>query len=358
MTLDDLLILLDRSPVVADIHPVSLCYLPDDVNVFDSINDVIEQIDLPQTMPPRRIIITGRQMDSRFPRVNVQHDPFTPAINDILCEHFEQIETRTLRQSQIGDEIVKVARDLDLIILFLVDGLSYENVQGWAGDLTPCLVDVPSVTRLAFPNLVGRPTIAQRLFDVGYSSAIGFSYWTRENNKLTDELFHTIPSVHKFGKFSTILTTLQKDLPRKKTFVQIIRTGLDGYAHHQKRRPPINAIISEVEAEWAQLIQYCKQSGRRAGVFLSADHGILWRDQFEPQIVGTAPATQSARYATWREAGFHSGGEHVFHVNNELYHCLTTPNLRRSLRIDEQGVHGGISYQESIIPFLQLKVSP
>lgn len=356
MTLEELIRLLDRSPVIADLPPVSVCYLPDDVIVTESLISVIEQVDCQETMLPSRILISSQCVDPRFPKATVVHDPVTPALNAILCRRFSQVADRMLCQSQIGDEIVKSAPELDLIILLLIDGLSYENVREWKGDLKPCLVDVPTVTHLAFPNLVGTPTIAQRLFDFGYDSAIGFSYWTRKDNSLTDQLFRTIPVVHKAGDFVSILNELHQGLPDSKTFVQIVRSGLDGYAHHQKRKPPVSAIVSEIKREWEQMLQFCQQSGRRAGLFLSSDHGILWRDQFEPQIVGSGAATQNARYSIWRNAAQHSGDEHVFVVNGEHYHCLSIPNLRRGLRIDEQGVHGGISYQESITPFLHAKV--
>jgi len=40
----------------------------------------------------------------------------------------------------------------------------------------------------------------------------------------------------------------------------------------------------------------------------------------------------------------------------ELF-CLNYPKLRRELRIDDQGVHGGISFQESIVPFVTVEVN-
>ena len=45
-----------------------------------------------------------------------------------------------------------------------------------------------------------------------------------------------------------------------------------------------------------------------------------------------------------------------FVVGHEEYYCLNYPKVRRPLRIDEQGVHGGVSFQESVVPFIAVRV--
>jgi len=371
MSLDDLLTLLDCTPVIADIHPISVCYLPEDVTVLDSAAEAAWQLDAPGPTLPVRLLITASdtQYDGRFPHVRCYHDPFTPALNAVLFDRYDEIASRMLCQSQVAERIVAEAIRRDFIILFLVDGLSYQDVRNWADStdrtlsVEPCLVDVPTLTRVAFRNLIGTPSVAMRLFGIGYHHRLGFTYWTREDNQLTDRLFHTIAEVKKIGRFSQILATLRSHLSsagQRKSYVQIVRTGLDGYAHAQKRRPPVAAIVEEVRQEFKQLAalcgELCSELGLRARLYLTADHGILWRDEFEPEVIGDAPGKSSPRWCGWRDLYHQRDKGRRFLIDGEEYHCLGFPKLRRPLRIDEQGVHGGISFQESIVPFITMRI--
>lgn len=371
MTLDDLIGLLEHTPVIADIHPVSIYYLPREVTVLDSMAEAAWLLDDPEPMLPRQMLVTAfeAQYDGRLPHIRCDHDPFTPALNTILFEHFGDIGTRMLLQSQVADRIVADAIEYDLVVLFLVDGLSYQDVRWWTSsfdhtfEIEPCLVNTPTLTHLAFPNLIGVPSLAARMFDAGYHNRLGFTYWVREDNKLTDRMFQAIPEVRKCGHFPQILTRLRDyldGLDRAKTYIQIVRTGLDGYAHGQKRKPPVVAIVEEVRQEFKELgalcVQLCSQMGLRACLYLAADHGILWRDEFEPEIVGNAPANSSARWCGWRDLYHQSDEGRRIVVEGIEYYCLGFPNLRRQLHIDEQGLHGGISFQESVVPLITARI--
>lgn len=367
MTLDDLLDLLEHTPVIADIHPISLCYLPKDVAVLDSVAEAVRLFDDPALMLPGRLLITASdpQYGSRFPHLCCDHDPFTPSLNSVLFDHYDRVASRMLCQSQVVERIVAEAGRHDLIILFLVDGLSYQDVRGWVGStgqtlsVEPCLVDVPTLTQVAFPNLIGSPALAMRLFDIGYHHRLGFTYWSREDNQLTDRLFHTIAEVRKVGHFPQILAILRSYLSgvaQCKSYAQIVRTGLDSYAHAQKRKPPIAAIVEEVHQEFEQLAMLCRELGLRAHLYLTSDHGILWHDELEPEVVGDAPGKSNPRWCTWRDLYRQRDKGRRFLADGDEYYCLGFPKIRRPLRIDEQGVHGGISFQESIVPFMTMRI--
>jgi hypothetical protein len=217
---------------------------------------------------------------------------------------------------------------------------------------------------VAFPNALGAPTLAERLFDLGFHHRLGFTYWTREDNKLTNQLFQAVPEVHKISHFPHIIATLRQQLGNKgqatKSYIQIVRTGLDGYAHSQRRRPPISAIVDDIRQEFLSLVDLCSELhhkyGWRTNLYLTADHGILWHDEFKPVVIGTAPAKSSSRWCSWQELYHQEESGRRFLVNNTEYYCLGYPKLRRPPRIDEQGVHGGISFQESIVPFIAVRI--
>ena len=366
VSLKELLALLDRTPVVTDIHPVSCCYLPPDVAVYGTSAELAWLLDCPtNTLPERTLILKGDPYYARrFPRVRVAHDPFTPALNDVIFEQFDRISESMLTQSHLAKTITEQPDTPDVIALMLIDGLSYVDVCRWLDThpnefmkLEPCLVDVPSLTRVAFPNLIGVPPVGARLFDTGYHYRQGFTYWTREGNPLTDLLFRTIPDVNAVGDFSTILATLRMEIRlQQKTYVQIVRTGLDGYAHHQKRNPPVAAIVETILNEMLALADLFRELGQTARIHLTADHGILWRAEFQPQVVGRAPAGASPRSCEWRDLYQQDETGRRFTVAGRELYSLGYPQLRRPLRIDEQGVHGGISFQESIVPFLTMRI--
>jgi hypothetical protein len=126
--------------------------------------------------------------------------------------------------------------------------------------------------------------------------------------------------------------------------------------HHQKRRPPVKAIVEQIYEEFEQLAKLCERLQLQALLYLTADHGILWRDEFDAEIIGSAPARASARWCLWKDLYQQQENGKRFTVNQKEYYCLGFPKLRRSLRIDEQGVHGGISFQESIVPFITARI--
>lgn len=363
MLLEELLDLLDQTPAIVDIHPVSLCYLPQNVRVLNSVAEAAWLLDDPKPVLPERLLILApdNQYNGRFPYVRCEHDPFTPALNTILFDRYGAVSSRMLCQSQIAEYILAEANQQEVIIFFLIDGLSYQDVRFW-GDLNdhvlsvqPCLVDVPTLTHVAFPNLIGAPSLAVKLFNLGYHHRLGFTYWTREDNPLTDRLFQSISEVKKIGYFPLIVETLRqyiRSAQGNKIYIQLVRTGLDGYAHAQKRQPPVTAIVAEIFEEFRQLVMLCEEFGERATVYLTADHGILWSNEFTPKIVGNAPVNSSARWCNWRDLYHQSEPGRRFLVNGDEYYCLGFPKIRRSLHIDEQGVHGGISFQEAIVPFV------
>lgn len=368
VSLEALLDLLDDTPVIAEMHPVSRCYLPANIAVYETADDLAWLLDMPGTMLPEKALIL--QADpvyaARFPRVLVDHDPFTSQLNAVLLERFDEIATLMLVQSHLSEQIADQLRRPDVIALMLIDGLSYGDVRRWLDarpgvrmELVPCLVDGPTLTEIAFPRIIGDTPPAVRLFDRGYRRRLGFTYWSRENNLLTDMLFRTIPNVNVVSDFSTILATLHRELhisSEQNIYLQIVRTGLDGYAHHQKRKPPVTTVVDIIMGEVLSLAKLFDEIGCTAQIYLTADHGILWRDEFEPRIVGRAPAGASPRSCEWRDL-YHQdeSGQRFVVAGREIY-CLDYPKLRRALRIDEQGVHGGISFQESIIPFLKVRI--
>ncbi len=345
VSLEELKELLTKAPVVADIHPLSLCFL-DDVKIT-TVDRLICELDIPKPSIATKTLIIG-EGNERFLKVKVIHDPLTPELNKILLDKFDEVSKYMLKQSEIAEKIESEA-NTDVVMLYIVDGLSYWDVRKNPpnfGRVTPCLVDVPTLTKLAFPNIISDPPLAERLFDKGYIHRIGFSHWSREDNELTDKIFRTI-QVCKVSDFSEIVRIL-RDRLKPNTFVQIVREGFDEFAHKQRRLPPVEAILRDIYDELGQLIKVCEKLRLSYRIYLTADHGILWRNEFEPEVIDNCSKCHP------RYSSHPVDRSKLFIVEGKEYYCLEYPKVRRPLRSDEWGVHGGISFQESIVPLIEV----
>ncbi len=362
--------LLEKTPVVASIHPVSVAFLKKIPEIVDTPQEVIKKLDSPEPFPPKNYLINTHDPTfvGRFPRVKVLHNPFTEEINTVLYEKFDDISKKMLLQSQASNLIVSESRNIDIAIMFLIDGLSYRDIEAVTKNFngmitTPCLVDGPTITNFGFTNFLGKPNLARRLFDCGFYTRVGFSYWSRETNPQTDEYFSSIQHVVKTANFHEIRNHVEEiisNLENNKAYIQIVRTGLDSFVHSNKRMIPVEAIVSEIFDEVVQIWNLCNEFNKKMGyvsrIYLTSDHGVLWKDEFSQELIGNDIQTNSPRYCLFNELkNQKETGKKFIHQNKE-YYCLDIPKVRRGLRIDEQGVHGGISFQESIIPFITIKV--
>jgi hypothetical protein len=133
--------------------------------------------------------------------------------------------------------------------------------------------------------------------------------------------------------------------------VQIVRQGLDQLSHRHRDRPDIVATVKTIVNELAQLTECLKKRPMTAQVFLTADHGILWRDEHKLRLYGAGEGSVPPRYYEGL-----LGGEVLWRVEFEGndYAALAYPFIRRKLRSDEWGVHGGLSFEESFVPLVKL----
>lgn len=349
--------LLNQVPVVVkEMHPVSLAYLDEPVRVYTSLQELICKLDTPQDVQLHRALSfdANSPYASRFPVVTVEHDPFTPELNYILFERYDFIAASMLSHARVAERIVVEAQKAETVVLILLDGLSYTDCQGWP-EVEPCLAASPTITRICFPTIVGSPPLAAQLFATGLTRRIGFTYWERQDEPLTDRLFHTITDTRKLDSnqpdaFGQVLDWLSAhDLSG--TYVQIVYSALDDYAEGHRVTVPRQAVVEQIRRDLEAVADVLTHKGRPAILFAVADHGILWKDgghKFEfIKLSGT-------RYAEGRSG---AGRGRLFEVDGKPYWVLDYPQMGRRWKSNEQGIHGGISFEESIVPFIKWEVN-
>ncbi len=344
-------------PAMVEVHPLSLAFLPDEARVFDDAWQMVAELDAPTPQPTKPMLATHIEptLQYRLPAVRCTHDPLTRELNRVLLKRYNFIKASMLCQSAVADAIVQHA-DTEAVVLLLVDGLSYADVKQlapkWLAHLTPVLVDGVSNTEQGMVRIVGSPPLAQRLFDAGFHNSLGFTYWERAQERLTDRLFTGFGDrVYKVRSFAEVVATLE-NANLCGTFVQIVRAGLDSAAHRQREAPNVAAVVADVVTDFEKLIDVFKRKGVSAWLHLVSDHGILWAHEHKLQVYEFTGSDHPRHY----EHAKH--GEHtlIIEFEGKEFALLEYPYLRRDLRVNEWGVHGGLSFEESVVPLLRVKL--
>ena len=338
----------------------------------NSLAEWRDVIDTPQEVPPKDVLFVNfPEVESKeltetfgFPTIDLPAFPPIEWVNQKLPEHFNALctdDSKLLKQSQLVQTITdRVSYTLpDIAILLVLDGLSLYDVAGWAFPESwrvvcePCLVDGLSVTTSGMRRLIGSPPLTHQLFELGYVQRLGFSYWERSQNQLTNVLFSEFPPTQLFrvSAFEEVLDRLQDtDLPNR-TFIQIVRTGLDGVCHRYREKPNIDAMLSQLKLKIEQLVDAVGLSQKTVRIFITSDHGILWFK--EQKVMPIQSGNTSARY-TYAESS-PDVSRIIIAESGETITALTGDEvIARDRKVTEWGFHGGISAQESLVPLFDI----
>ena len=326
-----------------------------------SVQEWRERIDSPEDIDSTQTLFVNLSASDRvelaqvfgFSAIEFPPLPTTAQVNAALPSRFET--ANLFKQSDVSAEITtRVSKELPQIVVLLVfDGLSFYDVVDWElpnAVLEPCLVDGLSVTDRAMRQLIGTPVLTHRLFPLGYVLRLGFSYWERSGNLLADALFAEFPEsqLHRMTTFTEVLNILAMSEWEVPTYVQIIRTGLDNVCHLHKERPNVDALLDDLKKNIMKLITVLQGGSESFRLFITADHGILWDD--EQEVIPLAQEKFKARYTE----GTVAARSDVLTLNTDegTYTVLTGDNvIGKKRKSTEWGFHGGISAQESLVPF-------
>lgn len=360
-----------RTPVIGDLHPLFPLALSSSIRIAKCGNDVLAELDdmYVSSQFSTLILQNDPRLAARFPVVSLKEHPTIEAINRNMHFHLDYAREQLLTTHGVAAALIEDVSDHrhDIVVLMLIDGLSYGDVVDWAEDTIPCFVDGPSVTyRLAddqktvlpsvgFPSIVGSPSIFSRLRDIGYRNALGFSYWATDSNVISDYLFKQIPT-HRVANFEAILAELRTFVFREPTYIQIMREGLDGLAHSKRElsRAEVDGAIVAIRQDVERVMQVLSEQKRRVCLYLVADHGILWKTEHAWEFLDLAGS--KPRYSTTRPGELANSCTVRYERNGQVYYSFVYPYLGSRIKADDSGIHGGLSYQESVVPFAKFEV--
>jgi hypothetical protein len=352
-------VLLDCTPVVYEGEPLLLAELGNIVIERD-VRKYVQRVDDPSPLSVERTVLLGPVTSyfDRWPvmRMDVKIPADLARFNRNLFQNYDQVRRFAFTQSDVAARIEEDL-DVDVIVLLLIDGLSYSDWIDYGG-VQSCLVEGPTITPVGFRNIVGKPVIASRLFKRGFRRRLGFSHWDRDN-KLTDMLFYGFDrstQMFKVSEFKEVLAGLDR-LSAGQTYVQVLVNGLDFISHRCRGRPPVQALARSLYQDVFQALAERLQEMRVAAlIYAAADHGILWRPQptrGEELIVMPDERASAHRYARGALLVPHA---RQFSCHGVNYTVLAYPYVFKPLAGLEWGTHGGISFEESVVPFAKLEV--
>lgn len=368
ISLADLRDALRLAPVMGQFHPlVSLC-LSAEVETISELEAFIEELDAlePHTERPVLIPALDSKLVHRFLVMSYPACPPVEEINAYLPRRIDEARRRLLTGRNIADQIVTDVRvkRYQTVALLLVDGLGYADVIDWPEQPSPCFIDGPSITfsrtpdgqidpQVGFPAIVGTPPLSRRLIDVGLSQSRGFSYWERTQNDVSEKLFQGMP-LQKVSGLAESLAQLEA-INLKGVYIQLVREGLDGLAHSRREvsQQEIKATIEAIHQDLRELVELLAKKDLDGAVYLVADHGVLWKNQHQWQPVESGHKNRP-RYTTVRP----DLSEFVtrFPTEEQEFYLWHYPYLGKQIKANDSGVHGGLSYWESIVPFVRMEI--
>ncbi len=337
-------------------NPLNLLFL-DGARPIAHALAYLRALDAPAPHPDRREYLHRQLGGWPFPTVTVTARPDPWAVSHALFAHFDLACGVLNRQEDIGAILAARAEENvpDIVALMVVDGLSYYDLPANTGAL-PCLVTGPTITPYGYRRVIGDPPVGKLLFDRGYHEQIGLTYFDPSGNALAGDLFSLFGKsrVHRMPAIAAGMDWLSgQSLTR--AFVQVTAMGLDQFSHSHRDRPPRDRYLTDTLAAFTALVDCLRAGGKRVLACLTADHGILWRDVFDahpPEYAELNEATAHPRYlahAIMRPYGL------VRTTTAGTSTLLRVPYLTRAMRVNEWGVHGGVSAWESIVPLIVLE---
>lgn len=341
-----------------DAYPARFCgnrlnlLFVDEAKPILTADQYLHRLDEPELMEERREYLLDEEHAWPFPCFYCSARPDPYALSDQLFHSFDQAADVLPTQRDIAGLIASHAREHDpaIVVLVIVDGLSYYDLPEET-DAVPCLVDGITVTAYGYRQAVGRPSLSQRLFALGYTQQLGFTYFA-DSNDLASDLYDTFSESQRVRvrSFHDILGHIAQS-PMTKGYVQITLSGLDLICHSHQDRPPKQHYLQILLDRYEQLLEHLRHKTRNALVCLTADHGILWREQIEGRLEVAADIFQedvrSPRYI--KGSLLRSYGRRCV-CDGAHYTLLRYPFATRDFRNNEWGMHGGISAWESIVP--------
>src|SRR5690606_26178513 len=138
--------------------------------------------------------------------------------------------------------------------------------------------------------------------------------------------------------FESVLRIIEDEPIPPRSYVQIVREGLDGLAHSKRelRATEVKSAIAALEHDIERLQEAIKRKSDYAVIYITSDHGILWKNEHDWEVLGVP--SSKPRYSTTRPDEILL--EHVVRLENDgvSFYVFTYPYLGTKIRSNDSGV--------------------
>jgi len=345
--------LLDYYPPRFSGNCLNLLLIDDAEAILDG-TEYLRRLDEPSLMDERREYLLDQGVLWPFPSIRIESRPDPKLISEKLLHNLDAARRVLFTQERLAEFIDHrvTLYHPDAVAVIIADGLSYWDLADDV-EAAPCLADGITTTEYGYRRVVGRPSISRRLFALGYVHQLAFTYYDA-SNALAGEIHRTFSEsqVVRVGAFEEVLKYLG-DWSQPRCYIQVTLAGLDHLCHAHPDRPPRGYYIQHILDNHARLTEMLAGTHRRVLVVLTADHGILWREDVEDTLHVVddlfSEDLRSPRYV--RGAMLRPYGR-VCREEGQSFTLLGWPWMTREFRNNEWGVHGGISAWESVVPLV------
>ena len=345
---------IDAYPAAFRGNRLNLLFL-DNAHPIYSSRDFLRQVDSPQLQEERREFLLGEREGWPFPTIQVKDRPDPWDVSEALFEHFEHADKILPTQGDISQTLVNQALkdDSDVIALIIVDGLSYYDLPEDI-EAMPCLVRGVSITDFGFRDVIGKPSVSQRLFSEGYRDQIALTFFDKDSSPLSADLNSTF-GASQLNRINSIEEGIDiiKSAKICRGYVQIVAPGLDKLSHYHADRPLIKENISRIIERLEKVIDCLSTKGRKVLACLTSDHGILWREQVEERTeIADDLFSEDTKHPRYVKGSLNRSYAKAIRCGSNSFTLLRAPFLTRKWKHAEWGVHGGLSAWESIVPVI------
>jgi hypothetical protein len=350
-----------RFSAVLDAYPLgfvgnrlNLLFIEDAEPIWEA-ESYLKRLDDLSLMEERREYLIDEHSRWPFPRIRLRERPDPWVVSDRLFHDFERAQDLLLTQEDIGRVLETRARQIEatIVALVIVDGLSYYDLPEGTEAL-PCLVKGISNTQYGYRAVVGRPSISRRLFSLGYVDQAAFTYYPPERGGVAADIHDTLSKsqVVRVRAFDEVLEKLDRTEVTR-GYIQITLAGLDQICHAHHDRPPREHYLTEILHRFEALMECLDRKADRVLACLTADHGILWRDDVEGQVrIARDLFREDIRSPRYIKGSIHRVYGKRCRSLGQNFTLLKAPWMTRRFRSNEWGVHGGISAWESLVPLI------
>lgn len=322
--------------------------------------DYLRRLDGPSLVNEVREFALEPQVAWPFPRFHINTRPAVHEVQLQLADGVERAKRFLPTQRDVADIITSETASMrpDIVLLMVVDGLSYYDLDE-ATAAEPIIVDGVTITDHGYRQVIGSPPVSARLFGAGYVDQRGYSFFDTKTNSLAGDLFHPFADIQltRVRQFGEVVADLEAK-PVRHAYVQVTSPGLDGICHQHPDVPPVHYYLQSLLQKFDNLVECLSAQHTSVLAFLTSDHGILWREEFEASTwrIAWGLVPEDCTRGRYVRGAIMRDYTVVVQGEGSTYSLLKYPYLARDWRSNEWGMHGGISAWESIVPLITRSV--